>query len=197
MLEYQTAVMRHDFESANLLLNRIPRDQRTRVAHFLEKQGFKKQALAVTQDPEHKFDLAINLGELKIAYELALTAQSDEKWNQLGQSANLKNQIELAAECMGRARDYGGLLVLASSTGDSKLMKTLAEDYSGTHDNVTFMSRLLLGDIDGCLNVLIESDRLPEAAFFAHTYCPSKVPSIVSRWRSKASESLTGVGQRN
>jgi coatomer subunit beta' len=26
--------------------------------HFFEKQGFKKQALAVTTDPEHQFDLA-------------------------------------------------------------------------------------------------------------------------------------------
>lgn len=27
---------------------------RTRVAHFLEKQGFKQQALAVSTDPEHR-----------------------------------------------------------------------------------------------------------------------------------------------
>merc|ERR1711881_577047 len=31
---------------------------------FLEKQGFKKQALAVSSDPEHRFDLAIQLGDL-------------------------------------------------------------------------------------------------------------------------------------
>ena len=27
------------------------------MAHFLEKQGFKKQALMVSMDAEHKFDL--------------------------------------------------------------------------------------------------------------------------------------------
>lgn len=39
VLEYQTAVMRKDFETANKLLPTVPKDQRTRVAHFLEKQG--------------------------------------------------------------------------------------------------------------------------------------------------------------
>ena len=38
VLEYQTAVMRRDFETADKILPTIPNDQRTRVAHFLEKQ---------------------------------------------------------------------------------------------------------------------------------------------------------------
>ncbi len=54
VLEYQTAVMRRDFETADKVLPTIPREQRTRVAHFLEKQGFRQQALAVSADPEHK-----------------------------------------------------------------------------------------------------------------------------------------------
>ena len=37
--------------------------------------GFRAQALAVTTDTEHKFDLALNLGELKIAHELAVEAE--------------------------------------------------------------------------------------------------------------------------
>lgn len=54
VLEYQTAVMRRDFNTADRVLPTIPPAHRTRVAHFLEKQGFKKQALAVSTDPEHR-----------------------------------------------------------------------------------------------------------------------------------------------
>ena len=43
------------------VLPSVPKDQRTRVARFLEKQGFKSQAMQVTSDPEHKFELAIAL----------------------------------------------------------------------------------------------------------------------------------------
>ena len=71
VLEYQTAVMRQDFETADKVLPTVPREHRTRVAHFLEKQGFKSQALAVTCDPEHKFELAVQLGDLKTAYTIA------------------------------------------------------------------------------------------------------------------------------
>lgn len=38
VLEYQTAVMRKDFETADKVLATIPKDQCTRIAHFLEKQ---------------------------------------------------------------------------------------------------------------------------------------------------------------
>ena len=38
-------------------------------------QGFKQQALAVSSDPEHRFELALQLGELKIAYQLAVEAE--------------------------------------------------------------------------------------------------------------------------
>lgn len=38
VLEYQTAVMRRDFGTADKVLPTIPKEQRTRVANFLEKQ---------------------------------------------------------------------------------------------------------------------------------------------------------------
>ena len=56
--------MREDFTTANEVLPAIPKASRTRVAHFLEKQGFKKQALAVTPDPEHQFDLALQVNSI-------------------------------------------------------------------------------------------------------------------------------------
>lgn len=40
VLEYQTAVMRKDFSTADKVLPTIPKEQRTRVANFLEKQVY-------------------------------------------------------------------------------------------------------------------------------------------------------------
>lgn len=45
---------------------------------LLPIQGFKQQALAVSTDPEHRFELALQLGELKIAYQLAIEAEVGE-----------------------------------------------------------------------------------------------------------------------
>ncbi|KAK0415577.1 hypothetical protein QR680_012008 [Steinernema hermaphroditum] len=189
VLEYQTAVMRRDFDHADHLLKSIPRDQRTRVAHFLEKQGFKRQALAVSQDSEHKFDLALALGELKIASDLAADADSEDKWKQLAQAATAKSELKLAGDCLARAKDYGGLLLLASCAGSSDLMEQLAVGSGASgNQNVSFLSYLMLGKVDKCLDILIESDRLPEAAFFARTYCPSQVSRIVALWKDRSAQ---------
>lgn len=57
---------------------------------------------------------------------------------------------------------------MGSSTGDAHLMKYLAETSltEGKH-NVAFMSYFLLADLHKCLDILITTDRIPEAAFFA------------------------------
>ncbi|KAM6122230.1 coatomer subunit beta' [Pterocles gutturalis] len=198
VLEYQTAVMRRDFSMADKVLPTIPKEQRTRVAHFLEKQGFKQQALAVSTDPEHRFELALQLGELKIAYQLAVEAESEQKWKQLAELAISKCQFALAQECLHHAQDYGGLLLLATASGNANMVDKLAEGAEKDgKNNVAFMSYFLQGKLDSCLELLIKTGRLPEAAFLARTYLPSQVSRVVKLWRDnlskvnqKAAESL-------
>ncbi|XP_046572197.1 coatomer subunit beta'-like isoform X3 [Haliotis rubra] len=198
VLEYQTAVMRRDFETADKVLPTVPREQRTRVSHFLEKQGFKSQALAVTCDPEHKFELAIGLGDLKIAYTLAKEMESEQKWKQLSELAIRKCEFGLAQECLHQAQDFGGLLLLASSAGNSEMVARLGETAAKSgQNNVAFLSYFSLGRLEDCLEVLVSTGRLPEAAFFARTYLPSQVSRVVSLWRGslatvskKAADSL-------
>uniref|UniRef100_A0A4W3JN27 Coatomer subunit beta' n=1 Tax=Callorhinchus milii TaxID=7868 RepID=A0A4W3JN27_CALMI len=193
VLEYQTAVMRRDFGMADKVLPTIPKEQRTRVAHFLEKQGFKSQALAVSTDPEHRFELALQLGELKIAYQLAVEAESEQKWKQLAELAISKCQFALAQECLHHAQDYGGLLLLATASGNAAMVDKLAEvvEKDGKN-NVAFMTYFMQGKLDNCLELLIKTGRLPEAAFFARTYLPSQISRVVKLWR----ENLSKINQK-
>lgn len=196
VLEYQTAVMRRDFETADKVLPTIPKEQRTRVAHFLEKQGFKQQALAVSSDPEHRFELAVQLGDLKTAYQLASEAQSEEKWKQLAELATAKSQFVLAQECLHRAQDFGGLLLLATSSGNADMVATLGQTASEAgKNNVAFLSHFILGDLEKCLDVLIESGRLPEAAFFARTYLPSQISRVLPMWKEQLAKVSEKAGQ--
>ncbi|XP_055370119.1 coatomer subunit beta'-like [Betta splendens] len=193
VLEYQTAIMRRDFTTADKVLPTIPREQRTRVADFLEKQGFRQQALAVSTDPEHKFELALQLEEVGVAYQLALEAESEHKWKQLAELATTKCQFSLAQKCLHQAQDYGGLLLLATASGNADMMGELAEgaERSGK-TNVAFLTYFMQGRLDKCLELLIKTDRLPEAAFLSRTYLPSHVSRVVSLWK----ESLSKVNQK-
>jgi coatomer subunit beta' len=186
VLEYQTAVMRKDFTTADKVLPTIPIDQCTRVAHFLEKQGFKQQALVVTKDAEHKFELALQLGDLKTAYNIAVENDSEQKWKLLAEIATKKCQFSLAQECLHKAEDYGSLVLLASASGNAKMMEKMSESSRDKgQNNISFLSHFVLGRLDECLQLLIDTNRLPEAAFFARTYLPSQISRVVGLWREE------------
>jgi len=203
VLEYQTAVMRRDFETADRVLPSVPKEQRTRVAHFLEKQGFKQQALAVSTDPEHRFELSLQLGDLKLAYQLANEAQSEHKWKQLADIATNKCDFDMAQECLHKAQDFGGLLLLATASGNAEMVQRLGDDAIGAGmNNVAFLTRFLSGDLNACLEILLSTNRIPEAAFFARTYLPSQISRVLKLWKvtlgqvnAKAAQSLADPEQ--
>ncbi|KAH8329452.1 hypothetical protein KR074_010914 [Drosophila pseudoananassae] len=196
VLEYQTAVMRRDFERADLVLPTIPREHRTRVAHFLEKQGFKSQALQVSTDGDHKFDLALQIGELEIAVKLAREAENSQKWTQLADVAARKNNMALVKECMQKANDFSGLLLLSTASGDAQMLEDVgtAGSAQGRH-NIAFLAAFLRSDVQRCLDILIETNRLPEAAFFARTYLPSQMSRVVELWREELGKVNEKAGQ--
>ena len=54
---------------------------------------------------------------MKTAYELAVEAGSEQKWKQLAELATAESKFVLAQECLHKAQDFGGLLLLATSAG--------------------------------------------------------------------------------
>ncbi len=193
VLQYQTAVMRGDFDAANALLPSIPESEYTVIARFLEAQGFKEEALEVTTDDDHKFDLSLELGKIDVAHELMKHAPSDEKnsidtmakWKKLSDAALKISDFELTEACSLASDDFPGLLLLYSAVGNYEGMEQLAERAQAKgKTNIAFVSYLLTGNVEECANLLVATNRLPEAAFFARTYLPSRVDEIVSLWKA-------------
>ena len=94
----------------------------------------------------------------------------------MGDLALAKFEFGLAKECLYKANDFGALLLLATSAGDAVMMERLAEEAKKKGEtNIAFSCLLLSGHLEECLEVLLSTGRLPEAAFFARTYLPSQV----------------------
>lgn len=184
VVEYQTLVLRGDLESAAELLPSIPTDNFNKIARFLEGQGHKELALEVATDPEHKFDLALSLGQLPTALELAKIANVEHKWKTIGDAALSAWDLELAAECFKNAKDLGSSLLLYSSTGDSEGLRSLniEAQKAGAH-NIAFTCLWQLSDIEGCIDILIKTGRTAEAVLFSQTYRPSITAEIVGLWK--------------
>lgn len=184
VVEYQTLVLRDDMDSAAELLPSIPSDQLNKIARFLEGQGHKELALEVAADSEHKFELALALGHLPIALELAREADVEHKWKIVGDAALAGWDVALAAECFKSAKDLGSLLLLHSSTGDRDGLRALSvqAQTAGAH-NVAFTCLWQLGDLDACIELLTKTGRVAEAVLFSQTYKPSRTKEVVGDWK--------------
>jgi coatomer subunit beta' len=187
VVEYQTAILRGDLPAAEALLPGIPREQRNRMARFLEARGLKELAFEVTQDDAHKFDLALGLDDLDGAHALALklapsdpanpeaVSVSPDTWRTLGDAALSVWRIELARDAYSRAGDLSALLLLLLSTGDrAGLADVATRAAKAGQNNLAFAALLQLG-VEGrelATELLLGTGREPEAAMFARTYAP-------------------------
>lgn len=184
VVEYQTLILRGDLESAAELLPSISSEHLNKIARFLEGQGHKELALDVANDPEHKFELALSLGQLPIALELAREANVEHKWKTVGDAALTSWNISLAAECFKNAKDLGSSLLLYTSTGDIDGLRTLSAQAmeAGAH-NVAFTCQWYLSNIDECIDILVKTGRIAEAVLFSQTYKPSSTSKTVDLWK--------------
>ncbi|KAJ1964375.1 Coatomer subunit beta' [Dipsacomyces acuminosporus] len=190
VIEYQTAILRGDLEAAQEVLPSVPSDQRPRIARFLEAEDMKELALEVTTDAEQRFDLAVQLGHLDIAYKLAEESDAEAKWRIVGDCALRAWNFDLAERCMLKAKDLSGLLLLYTASGSSSGMEELAELAEAANaNNIAFACYQSLRQADKCLDLLLRTDRIPEAALFARTYLPGKVEDIVPKWKALLQES--------
>ncbi|KAL7753389.1 Coatomer subunit beta' [Sorochytrium milnesiophthora] len=185
MIEYQTAILRGDLDTAQSVLPTVPQDQRSKVARFLESQGLQELALDVTTDLEHKFELAAQLRKLDVAYAIASEINTEAKWKQIGDAALQSWRFDIAEECMSKANDIEGLLMLYSSSGNADKMRELgARALEAGMNNIAFLCYNLLGDAHKCVEVLLSTERVPEAAFYAKTYAPSQVEGALEKWKA-------------
>ncbi|KXS93646.1 hypothetical protein AC578_4207 [Pseudocercospora eumusae] len=195
VIEFQTLVLRGELESALEMLEQgdIPEDQKTKIARFLEGQGYKEQALEVSTDNEHRFELALSLNELNTALELAREADAEHKWKLVGDAALAGWDFVVAEECFRNAKDLSSLLMFYSSSLNEEGLRWVAEKAqdSGLY-NIAYDCLLLLGDVDGCLDLQIKTGRLAEAAFTAHTYKPSRAQEVTKQWKGSLEKSGRG-----
>jgi len=201
LIRYKSAVVSGDVATAETLFAEIPVSQHTKIARFLENQGYRAEALEITKDPEHKFELAVQVGKLDMADKLlhemevaaAKRAGADDqsslrtKRRMMGDKALETGQLDLAQKCFIQAEDANSLLLLGSCSGDIGVVEKAAEiAHREGQTNVEFTARFIMGDVRGCVNVLARSpDRLGEAVLFARTYCPSALHDLLPAWKKE------------
>lgn len=96
----------------------------------------------------------------------------------------MNGKIDLAITCFKASEDLGSLLLICVSLGlKPELLELAKKAEETTRMNIAFICYFVLNDLKSCINILIKSERFPEAAFFAKTYMPSMITQCVELWK--------------
>jgi coatomer subunit beta' len=180
LISYQTAILRGDFELAQSeILPTIPKNELNKVARFLEGKDMIREAMEITNDIDHKFELALKLGELDTAMEMIQSStglgepEMQIKYKLLADLALSKWDFALAQKCFELGQDMQSLYLLYSSIGDVEGVKRVAKqaEEKGVN-NLAFVAHWQAGEVAPCVELLLNTSREAEAALMARTYMP-------------------------
>lgn len=195
--EYQSAIAAKDFDKATEIEGTIDVKYYDKLARFLDQIDLKEEAFRLAQDPDHKFELAIQLNRIQEAFSIAKQEKSNLKWKQIGDLALISGKIDLAIECFEACDDLSGLLLIYTSLGLKDKLRALAKRAEDlTKANIAFACYFQLCELDNCIDILVKSKRISEAAFFAKTYCPTKIPGLVQLWKEDLQKSHPVASQK-
>ncbi|EDO19389.1 hypothetical protein Kpol_1002p36 [Vanderwaltozyma polyspora DSM 70294] len=198
VLEFQTLTLRGELEAAieTILPNIEDKDTLSKISRFLEGQEYYEEALKISPDEDQKFELALKVGQLSLAYKLLDGTENELQWRSLGDASLQNFNFKLAIEAYGKAQDLESLFLLHSSFNNTDGLIALGKDAEDIgKDNLAFNAYWLAGAVDKARDLLAKTGRFSEAAIFASTYGNSTadINNIVELWK----ENLTLEGKTN
>ena len=176
-------------------LNALDNNYVNKLAIYLESIDQHEMALMLTSDPTHKFDLAVHCKKLQIALDMILIDPSQEKYRVLAQVALADWEFKIAEECLLKGNDLDHLLLLYSSSHNTKGLKQLGE--LGEQQNkfqIAFNCAFLVHDYEKCVQLLIASGLMGEACLFSKQYIPERVIDVLQQYKQQLQLEADGKG---
>ena len=129
------------------------------IISYLQKKGYPDIALQFVQDPQTRFELAIECGNLDVAVEMAKQLDRPKLWSRLGTEALAHGNHQVVEMVYQKLRHFEKLSFLYLSTGDKAKLARMAKIAEHRGDvQSRFQSAIYLGDVDARLQMLKEID---------------------------------------
>ena len=163
-------------------LSVIPEGWNSRISTFLETLGMYKEALQICDNDDKRFEYALKLNNIKLAIEIAQKTSSMQQWRLLTTIAMKEGKINILEEALRKSGDENSLLLVKSAKGLKSEMEDFAETVEETK-NVQFAAYFACGNFNKCIDILISTERYPEAALMARNYAPNRMEECAKLWR--------------
>lgn len=188
-INYQGLILKKDYAKASALYKEIPSEYHEKVCRFLEKFNLFELSYSLTTNQQRKFELAVKLRKLEDAIVLCTNMNKKDNWKITADLAMDLGEFKLAEESMKMAGDYSGLLMYYSCISNKEKLQELA--VVATSEglfNIAFNCYFQLNDLNKCVQILLDSNQIAEAALFCRTYVPSALAQILSTWNDQINE---------
>ena len=129
------------------------------IISYLQKKGYPEIALQFVQDPQTRFELAIECGNLEVAVEMAKQLDKPRLWTRLADEALLHGNHQIVEMAYQKLRKFDKLSFLYLATGDEEKLSRMAKIAEHRGDSTSrFQNTLYTGDILGRIEMFKEID---------------------------------------
>jgi coatomer subunit alpha len=134
------------------------------IISYLQKKGYPEIALQFVQDPQTRFELAIECGNLDVAVEMAKQLDRPQLWQRLTTEALAHGNHQVVEMTYQKLRSFDKLSFLYLATGDQEKLQRMAKIADHRGDMASrFQNSLYLGDVQNRIEMLKEIDQYPLA----------------------------------
>lgn len=156
-------VKRHYDEMLNIIKNSSLVGQS--IISYLQKKGYPEIALQFVQDPQTRFELAIECGNLDVAVEMAKELDRPKLWQRLSTEALAHGNHQVVEMTYQKLRQFDKLSFLYLATGDGAKLQRMAKIAEHRGDMTSrFQNSLYLGnDVESRIEMFQELDQYPLA----------------------------------
>jgi coatomer protein complex subunit alpha (xenin) len=129
------------------------------IIAYLQKKGYPEIALQFVQDPQTRFELAIECGNLDVAVEMASQLDRPKLWTRLGTEALAHGNHKIVEMTYQKLRQFDKLSFLYLATGDEEKLSRMAKIAEHRGDFTSrFQNSLYLGDVENRIQMFKEID---------------------------------------
>ncbi|KAK4948512.1 hypothetical protein LTR28_007419, partial [Elasticomyces elasticus] len=162
-------VRRHYHEMLNIIKTSSLVGQS--IISYLQKKGYPEIALQFVQDPQTRFELAIECGNLDVAVEMAKQLDRPKLWQRLSTEALAHGNHQIVEMTYQRLRNFDKLSFLYLVTGDGEKLQRMAKIAEHRGDITSrFQNTLYMGDVQNRIDMFKEIDQYPLAYMTARSH---------------------------
>ncbi|PWY92664.1 coatomer subunit alpha [Aspergillus heteromorphus CBS 117.55] len=141
------------------------------IISYLQKKGYPEIALQFVQDPQTRFELALECGNLEVAIEMARELDRPQLWSRLGAEALAHGNHQTVEMAYQKQRNFDKLSFLYLSTGDQEKLSRMAKIAEHRGDFTSrFQNALYRGDVEDRIQMFKEVDLYPLAYLTAKSH---------------------------